>query len=220
MRQQGRGNGRASWPPAHSAKRPAHPKAYGQGKAMKTITDTTRAGVYEYGISYNEFTTIDEARSQIDGGDAGILGNLNASQRQNAMQGGKGAVLAAVNVALAKFAGVPDDASAKAKAAAVASYVEGRTLNADGTVNEEGRKALNAELDADPGVAEARKAHQDAALAYVLGKARASNGQPTKAQQQKIGERVTSHILTHGKPPSAKEMDAIMAELGVTLGNA
>lgn len=63
---------------------------------MRQVSVTTRAGSHEYSVTYQEFETLDEVRSTVDGGEDAILGIINASQRQNALQGPKAEVLKAV----------------------------------------------------------------------------------------------------------------------------
>lgn len=60
---------------------------------MRTVTVPTKAGDYEYEVTYQEFESLDEARAywaeQGENPDEVLLGILNASQGQNAKQNGK-----------------------------------------------------------------------------------------------------------------------------------
>lgn len=152
---------------------------------MRTITTTTKAGDFEYEISYKEFEDHAEILSTVEGGDATVASIVNASQRQNALQGGKAEVLKAVNAL--KAAQDSGDAEAIAEAEAA--------------------------LD------EAVNGHRETALGYVIGKPRGgAGGGPTKKTKASLGERITEYTLTHGKPPSQKELADMMRELGITAG--
>lgn len=151
---------------------------------MKNVTDNTSAAGFEYPITYREFESFEELESTVDGGRATILQIVNASQRQNALQGAKDAVKKAVLALKAAEAGT------------------------DAEATEEARTALD----------EAVAAHQESALGYTIGKPRGgSGGGPTKATKATLGEKITEYTISNGKPPSQKELAAMMEELGIAI---
>lgn len=68
-----------------------------QGGFMLSVTITTKAGGFEYPVTFQAFESLTEAReiwaAKGENPDDVELGILNASQEQNAKQGGKSAVL-------------------------------------------------------------------------------------------------------------------------------
>lgn len=67
---------------------------------MQRRTITTKAGGYEYEVSFQAFGSLEEARDiwagKGDNPDEVLLSILNAQQEQNAKQGGKSGVLKAI----------------------------------------------------------------------------------------------------------------------------
>lgn len=91
---------------------------------MRTKSTTTKAAGHEYEISYQEFESLAEVLETVDGGEATALAIINAAQRQNAMQGAKATVVAAVEDEDATEESIAEAVEAHRKSAA--GYVIGK----------------------------------------------------------------------------------------------
>jgi hypothetical protein len=65
-------------------------------------------------------------------------------------------------------------------------------------------------------LATAIQKHRETALAYTIGKPRGATGGLTQKDKAALGTKVAEYTISNGKPPSQREMQEIMAELGLT----
>lgn len=179
---------------------------------MKEVTAETAAGGYVYSVTYREFLNSQEILDTVEGGDAAVVGIVNASQRQNALQGGKNTVLAAVQRIVKLFPADVREGTRDDEGNIVTPGVVD-ALNAGDLESFAAQHGVDLG-DALDKLTEAVEAHRETALAYTIGKARGAGGL-TQKDQQAIGKRVAQHIITTGKQPSQKEMAEIMRELGL-----
>lgn len=160
-----------------------------EGNMQNQTEPETSADGVEYPVTYRTFESLDEAISEMDGGEEAVLENLNSKQRQSALQSPKGVVREAVQEA--KEAGH----STEAIQSAVDAWDAG------------GDEAVQAVLDAI-------EHHQEAAREYVLGSPRGASGGVNKTTAREVGDRVAEAL--DRDPDQLREL---AEELGVDVSD-